>query len=111
MKVVFVIDSPLIRLRVKTDWGFLHLPRVGEMISPRILKLQIDFSYRKFSQYMTDEAREDFKKYSNSENDIEACFREWLYDVISGINVVESILYCPDPENDENIIPEIRLSD
>lgn len=111
MKVVFTIDSPLIRMRVKTDWGFPHLPRVGEMISPRILKLQIDFSYRKSSQYMTDEAREDFKKYSNSESDIEACFREWLYDVISGINVVESILYCPDPDNDENIIPEIRLSD
>ena len=57
------------------------------------------------------DAREDFKKYSNSESDIEACFREWLYDVISGVNVVESILYCPDPDNDENIIPEIRLSD
>lgn len=111
MKVVFVIDSPLIRLRVKTDWGFPHLPRVGEMISPRILKLQIDFSYRKFSQYMTDEAKENFKKYSNSESDIEACFREWLYDVISEICVVESILYCPDPENDKNIIPEIHLSD
>ena len=111
MKVVFVIDSPLIRLRVKTDWGFLHLPRVGEMISPRIIMLQIDFSYRKFSQYMTDEAREDFKKYCNSESDIEACFREWLYDVISEICVVESILYFPDPDNDENIIPEIRLSD
>ena len=111
MKVVFVIDSPLIRMRVKTDWGFSHLPRAGEMISPRIIMLQIDFSYRKFSQYMTDEAKENFKKYSNSESDIEACFREWLYDVISEICVVESILYFPDPDNDENIIPEIRLSD
>ena len=60
---------------------------------------------------MTDEAKENFKKYSNSESDIEACFREWLYDVISEICVVESILYFPDPDNDENIIPEIRLSD
>ena len=114
MKVEFIIYSPFFKERgmsVKADWNFSHLPRGGEEISAHIIMFQNEFTYQNLLEYLTDEAKSDFNKFNDRENDLEGNFRAWIYDVIQSVNLVESIHYRPNTEDYTEIIPEIYLSD
>ena len=93
MKVEFIIYSPFFKERgmsVKADWNFPHLPRVGEEISAHIIMFQNEFTYQNLLEYLTDEAKSDFNKFNDRENDLEGNFQAWIYDVIQSVNLVES---------------------
>ena len=45
MKVIFVINTFLFRMRVKANWNLPHLPRIGERISPHVIMFQEEFTY------------------------------------------------------------------
>ncbi len=90
MKVIFVINTFLFRMRVKANWNLPHLPRIGERIS---------------------QAKNDFNKFNDNESDLEGNFKAWVYDVICEANIIESIHYVTSPENYREILPEIYLSD
>lgn len=113
MKVKFIIDSPLFKrsMAILTNWNFPHLPRVGEQISPHVIMFQEEFTYHNVLKYMTEEAKNDFNKFNNNEDDLEGNFQAWIYDVICESNIIESIHYVPDREDYTKIIPEIILSD
>ena len=102
MKIEFIIYSHFFKergMKVKGDWNFPHLPRIGEEISPHIIMFQNEFTYQNLLEYLTDEAKSDFNKFNDGE------------DVICEVNIVESIHYRPDTEDYTQIIPEICLSD
>ena len=111
MKVIFVINTFLFRMRVKANWNLPHLPRIGERISPHVIMFQEEFTYHNVLKYLTDEAKNDFNKFNDGEDDLEGNFKAWVYDVICEVNIVESIHYRPDTEDYTQIIPEICLSD
>ena len=70
-----------------------------------------EFTYQNLLEYLTDEAKSDFNKFNDGEDDLEGNFKAWVYDVICEVNIVESIHYRPDTEDYTQIIPEICLSD
>lgn len=114
MKIEFIIYSHFVKergMKVKGDWNFPHLPRIGEEISPHIIMFQNEFTYQNLLEYLTDEAKSDFNKFNDGEDDLEGNFKAWVYDVICEVNIVESIHYRPDTEDYTQIIPEICLSD
>ena len=46
MKIEFIIYSHFFKergMKVKGDWNFPHLPRIGEEISPHIIMFQNEF--------------------------------------------------------------------
>ena len=57
MKVIFVINTFLFRMRVKANWNLPHLPRIGERISPHVIMFQEEFTYHNVLKYLTDEAK------------------------------------------------------
>ena len=63
MKVIFVINTFLFRMRVKANWNLPHLPRIGERISPHVIMFQEEFTYHNVLKYLTDEAKNDFNKF------------------------------------------------
>ena len=94
MKIEFIIYSHFFKergMKVKGDWNFPHLPRIGEEISPHIIMFQNEFTYQNLLEYLTDEAKSDFNKFNDGEDDLEH--------------------YRPDTEDYTQIIPEICLSD
>ena len=85
MKIKFIIYSHFFKERgmsVKGDWNFPHLPRIGEEISPHIIMFQNEFTYQNLLEYLTDEAKSDFNKFNDGEDDLEGNFKAWVYDVI-----------------------------
>ena len=111
MKVIFVINTFLFRMRVKANWNLPHLPRIGERISPHVIMFQEEFTYHNVLKYLTDEAKNDFNKFNDNESDLEGNFKACVYDVICEANIIESIHYVTSPENYREILPEIYLSD
>lgn len=113
MNVRFIIDSPLFKrsMAIKANWNFPHLPRVGEQISPLIIMLNPEFDYVFAVEFLTDEARNDLESRFTCNKYVEDDFKEWIYDVICEVNIVESIHYRPDTEDYTQIIPEIYLGD
>ena len=96
MKIEFIIYSHFFKergMKVKGDWNFPHLPRIGEEISPHIIMFQNEFTYQNLLEYLTDEAKSDFNKFNDGEDDLEGNFKAWVYDVICEVNIVESIHY------------------
>ena len=65
MKVIFVINTFLFRMRVKANWNLPHLPRIGERISPHVIMFQEEFTYHNVLKYLTDEAKNDFNKFND----------------------------------------------
>ena len=53
MKVIFVINTFLFRMRVKANWNLPHLPRIGERISPHVIMFQEEFTYHNVLKYLT----------------------------------------------------------
>ena len=81
MKIEFIIYSHFFKergMKVKGDWNFPHLPRIGEEISPHIIMFQNEFTYQNLLEYLTDEAKSDFNKFNDGEDDLEGNFiKEW----------------------------------
>ena len=67
MKVIFVINTFLFRMRVKANWNLPHLPRIGERISPHVIMFQEEFTYHNVLKYLTDEAKNDFNKFNDKD--------------------------------------------
>jgi hypothetical protein len=79
MKIEFIIYSHFFKergMKVKGDWNFPHLPRIGEEISPHIIMFQNEFTYQNLLEYLTDEAKSDFNKFNDGEDDLEGNFKE-----------------------------------
>ena len=73
MKIEFIIYSHFFKergMKVKGDWNFPHLPRIGEEISPHIIMFQNEFTYQNLLEYLTDEAKSDFNKFNDGEDDL-----------------------------------------
>lgn len=111
MKVIFIINASLFRMRVKANWNLPCLPRIGEQISPHVIMFQEEFTYHNVLKYMTEEAKNDFNKFNDNRHDLEENFQAWIYDVICEANTIESIHYVTSPEDCREILPEIYLSD
>lgn len=45
--------------------------RIGEEISPHIIMFQNEFTYQNLLEYLTDEAKSDFNKFNDGEDDLE----------------------------------------
>ena len=77
MKIEFIIYSHFFKergMKVKGDWNFPHLPRIGEEISPHIIMFQNEFTYQNLLEYLTDEAKSDFNKFNDGKYRSEKTF-------------------------------------
>lgn len=112
MIVIFDIESQYFISRglvIKGEWNFPHLPRVGEVINALLIITQKEFTYDKVNQILSKLGKEDFAmSYEITENKKDA-FRNWIWEVINQVNIVQNICYVPQTEDYTAIVPVIYL--
>lgn len=109
--VYFNLDHPFFRepLRVRVNWAFPFLPRVGEKVSPWIWIEEKEIPREVIEELLSGEGKESLNTEDFSG---ENTLNDWLYEVGIQCNAVYSISYFKYDEGEPHeIYIEMYLND
>lgn len=105
----FNLDHPYFRepLRVRVEWKFPFLPRIGEAVNAWIWIEEAEISSEKVEKLLTEEGEESYNE------DIHGKFtlNDWLYEVGMECDKVYSISYYKEKSEPHNMYVEMYLND
>jgi hypothetical protein len=105
----FNLDHPYFRepLRVRVEWKFPFLPRVGELVNAWIWIEEAEISNEKIESLLTAEGEDS----RNAEIHKTFSLNAWLYEVGMECNKVYSISYYKEDSAPHDIYVEMYLND